>query len=121
MGYMHHFLLVSSLAAAAISTTNVAFAEEFESFVFVSTKSRGEVRAEMQASNASGVNPSSDTYNQLASFTGNKTRDEVRAEFMSSRQETQALLGEDSGSTYLATASHGKAPHQASRQIAASQ
>ena len=122
MGYMHRFLLASGLAAAAVATTttNVAFAEEIESIAFVSTKTRGEVIAEMQASNASGVNPTSDTYNQLTSFMGTKTRGEVQAEFMSSRQEVQALLGEDSGSTYLA-ASHTKAHNQASRQIAASQ
>ena len=32
-----------------------------------------------------------------------KTRAEVRAEFLASRQQAEALTGEDSGSQYLAT------------------
>jgi hypothetical protein len=116
----NRFLLVSALAVAA-AACNVAFADDItiDPTPFVSTKSEAQVLAEMKEFRASGVNPWSGSYNPLASFNSTRTRDEVKAEFLASRQETQAFMGEDSGSTYLPANSQAGRPIQAARQLAA--
>jgi hypothetical protein len=115
MRYLNGFLLVSVLAVAA-ATANVAFGDEIDSFV--STKSREEVGAEWQAFKASGVNPWSGTYNPLAYLQGTRTRDEVQAEFLASRKEVEAFMGEDSGSVYLTANPAVNAPTQVAGQLA---
>ena len=71
---------------------------------FVSTLSRAQVMEELRQYRQSGVNPWADDYDQLAHARSSKTRAEVTAEFMASRSEVAAFTGEDSGSSYLASA-----------------
>ena len=68
---------------------------------FVSTKSRAEVRAELDRFKQAGINPWSMTYDQLQALQSSKTRAEVTAEYLASRKEVMALTSEDSGSAYL--------------------
>jgi Domain of unknown function (DUF4148) len=70
----------------------------------VSTKSRAEVRAELdQARRDGSIRVSSIAYNPALDSSTLKTRDEVRAELMAARRSGQAhdLVGEDSGSIAL--------------------
>lgn len=73
---------------------------------FVSTKSRAEVRAELDQYRSAGVNPWADDHDQLRAFESTLSRDEVVGEFLQARQEVAAMSGEDSGSAYLALQSH---------------
>ena len=59
------------------------------------------MQAELQQYQAAGVNPWSQSYNQLRGFESGKTRAQVTAEYLRSRGETAALTAEDSGSAYL--------------------
>lgn len=68
---------------------------------FVSSRTRAEVMAEL-ASQRGMANPWADHYDALAGFRSGASRESVRAEFLASRNESKALTGEDSGSTYLA-------------------
>jgi hypothetical protein len=118
MRHLNRFLLVSALAAAT-AVTDVALACEIDSFV--STKSRDEVAAELNAFKASGVNPWSGTYNPAAYMKSARTSDEVQAEFLASRRQVEAFLGEDSGSAHLAANPRIKAPVPVGSQLAATQ
>ena len=69
---------------------------------FQSTRTRDDVNADLAAYQKSGVNPWATSYNPLASFQSTKTRAEVTADYLASRDEVNALTGEDSGSAYLA-------------------
>jgi hypothetical protein len=122
MLYLNRFFLVSALAAAA-AASNVVFAEDItiDARPFVSSRSPAETLAELRAFKASGVNPWSTSYNPLASFKSAKTRGEVQTDFLSSRNETSAFMGEDSGSAYLAAHSRVKAPTQIAGRSAAAQ
>jgi hypothetical protein len=110
-------LAIASLSgAAAFAGTGLAGDISVETEPFVSTKSRAEVRAELDAFRKSGVNPWADEYNQLAGFTSSKARAEVSAEYVSNRDAVAALNGEDSGSRYLADLNARE--HQAHRLAA---
>lgn len=107
--------ITALVAVAIISLSGAAFAGQglagditVETEPFVSTKSRAEVRAELDGFKKSGVNPWAMTYNPLASFVSSKTRAQVVADFLANRDAVAALNGEDSGSRYL---SEGAARH----------
>jgi hypothetical protein len=51
-----------------------------------------------------GVNPWSGAYNPLNYFTSTLSREAVSADYIASRAEVAALMGEDSGSVWLAAA-----------------
>ena len=70
---------------------------------FVSTATRAQVRAELDAFRASGVNPWSTRFNPLAHFRGGRTRAEVTGEFLADRARVAAFADEDSGSSYIAS------------------
>jgi hypothetical protein len=69
---------------------------------FISTKSRSEVRSELDAFKRSGADPWDQAYDPLTSFHGTKTRASVRDDSIASRDQVQAFHGEDNGSAWLA-------------------
>jgi len=92
-----------AIATIAFAAASSAFAESplADTTQFTGARSRAEVQAELQQYQAAGVNPWSQSYNQLRGFQSAKTRAQVTAEYLRSRDETAALTGEDSGSAYL--------------------
>lgn len=76
---------------------------------FVSTKSRAQVQAELQAYKQAGVNPWSTQYNPLRAFKSDTSRAQVTAAYVAARDEVAALNSEDSGSAYLASAPRANA------------
>ena len=91
------------IAAIALVAASSAFAESplAGNTQFTGARSRAEVQAELQQYKAAGVNPWSQSYNQLRGFESAKTRAQVTAEYLQSRDETAALTAEDSGSAFL--------------------
>jgi len=104
---MNSKLALSSLVLAAAFAGN-AFAESPNAGVvndhFVSSKTRAQVQADLQAYQQSGVDPWSTQYDPLRSFHSSTTRADVVADYLAARDEVQALTSEDSGSAYLAQA-----------------
>ena len=84
---------------------------------FAAARSRAEVQAELQQYKASGVNPWSQSYDQLRGFQSTKTRAQVTAEFLQSRNETAALTSEDSGSALLSARTRDVAPVLAGQPV----
>ena len=93
------------IIAICLAAAGSAFADDItiEATPFVSTRSRAEVIAEMQAAR-NAANPWADGYDQLAGFRSTLTREEVVADFLLTRDEMQAFNSEDSGSGYLMAA-----------------
>ncbi|MCG2592549.1 DUF4148 domain-containing protein [Ramlibacter sp. XY19] len=93
------------IIAICLAAAGSAFADDItiEATPFVSSRSRAEVIAELQAARAA-PNPWADGYDQLAAFRSTLTREEVVADFLLTRDEMQAFNGEDSGSGYLMAA-----------------
>jgi hypothetical protein len=108
-----------AIAAIALVAASSAFAESplAGNQPFAAGKSRAEVQAELHQYKASGVNPWSQSYNQLRGFQSSKTRAEVTAEFLQSRNETAALTREDSGSALLSARTRVVAPVLAGRPV----
>ena len=96
--------IASALVIAAAAVTGNAFADDItiDTTPFNSSKSRTEVRAELDQFKKSGTSPWSTQYNPLAKFQSTASRAQVVAEYMASRNEVAAFGGEDSGSSYLA-------------------
>ena len=108
-----------AIAAIALVAASSAFAESplAGNQPFAAARSRAEVQAELQQYKASGVNPWSQSYNQLRGFQSSKTRAEVTAEFLQSRNETAALTREDSGSALLSARTRDVAPVLAGQPV----
>lgn len=94
--------LASLAGAASAQAVGLAGDISVEAKPFVSTRSRAEVRADLDAFRKAGVNPWADEFNQLAGFVSGRSRSQVAAEFAANRHTVAALYGEDSGSSYLA-------------------
>ncbi|MDB5856488.1 MAG: hypothetical protein JWQ76_177 [Ramlibacter sp.] len=96
-----NFALALVIATAAAGN---AFADDItvEAMPFTSSMSRAQVQADLQQARASGIDPWSQSYDQLADFRGERTRAEVSAEYTAERDYVAALNGEDSGSVLLA-------------------
>jgi hypothetical protein len=96
-------------ALIAFSAASSAFADDIthERKPYTTTLSPAQVQSELQQFRQSGVNPWAQGYDQLAGFQSTKTRAQVTADFLQSRDETDALTAEDSGSAYLSAHSHG--------------
>lgn len=94
--------LITAIALSA-GFAGAAFAEGpiQSNDVFVGSKTRAEVQAELSAYKQAGVNPWSTSYNPLKSFRSERSRAEVTAEYISSRAAVAAMTGEDSGASYL--------------------
>ena len=93
-----------AIALASLAAAGQAFADDItiETTPFVSTLSRAQVQQELAQFKASGVNPWSQSYDQLAGFQSNRSRADVTAEYVRSRDAVAAFTGEDSGSAFLA-------------------
>ena len=93
-------LIVLALAAAAGS----ALADDItiDNTPFTSTLSRGQVMAQFVQFKQAGVNPHATSYNPLKSFRSVKSQQQVQQEYMASREQVQAMNGEDSGAAWLA-------------------
>jgi len=93
-----------AIALATIAAAGQAFADDItiETTPFVSTATRAQVQQELAQFKASGVNPWSQSYNQLAGFQSSRSRADVTAEYVRSRDAVAAITGEDSGSAFLA-------------------
>ena len=96
--------IASALVITAAAVAGNAFADDItiDTTPFNSTKSRAEVRAELDQFKKSGTSPWSTQYNPLAKFQSTNSRAQVVAEYVASRNEVAAFNGEDSGSHYLA-------------------
>ena len=112
---MNRSILVSTIAATAATFSATAFAESplagVDTNPFVSSKSRAEVRAELNEYKRAGINPWSMSYNPLSTFKSRTSREAVTAAYLNARDEVAALNSEDSGSAYLAQAARGHAPN----------
>lgn len=93
--------IATSLLVAVASANALADDITIDNTPFVSTKSRAEVRAELDSFKKAGVSPWSMAYNPLRTFKSGKTRADATAEYLASRQETAAITSEDSGSAFL--------------------
>jgi Domain of unknown function (DUF4148) len=95
--------LFSAGAALADSPTP----DDSASQVWAQTKTRSAVQAELLQARADGsIKMTSISYNPLAAAQSVKTREAVRADMFAARAsgEAAAIVGEDSGSAYLARA-----------------
>jgi hypothetical protein len=77
---------------------------------FVSTRSRAQVQAELQAYKQAGVNPWATSYNPLRDFKSTATRAQIVAGYLADRDAVAALNSEDGGSASLAHAVRGGTP-----------
>jgi len=100
------FLILAAIGNAAADDISV------DPTPFVSTKSRAEVREELDRFKQAGINPWSMTYNPLRNLQSGKTRAEVTAEYLAARNEVMAITSEDSGSAYLMQMASGSAVGQ---------
>jgi hypothetical protein len=95
-------IIPSLIIAASTVFASAAFADDITPTPpFVSTRDRGEVKAELLQFRGQ-TNPWSIAYSPLARSQSALTRDEVRARFLASRDDVAAMTGEDSGSFALA-------------------
>jgi len=100
---MNRTIAIAILAAAAAAAGN-AFADDItmDTTPFVPSRSRAQVQTELAQYKQAGVNPWSNSYNQLRGFASSTTREQVAADYVASRQQVAAFTGEDSGSAFLA-------------------
>ena len=105
-------LLVIALFAVSTGYVGTARADDItiDPFPFVPSKSRAEVRAELQASKRSGVDPWARNYDPVRHFHSSRTRAQVTAEFLRERDAVAAMHGEDSGSRYITELRHSAYP-----------
>ena len=101
---MNAKLTLSALLLAAFAGNALADDPTVVNEHFTGAKTRAEVNAELAAYRAAGVNPWSTSYQPLKYFKSATTREAVVADYLASRNEVNALTGEDSGSAYLAQA-----------------
>ena len=89
------------VSAMAITTVTEVRADDItvDGTKFVSSKSRAEVIAEMKTPYVGGY-PWSSQY-KMGVTNGDRTAADVRREYLSSRDEANALGAEDSGSSYF--------------------
>ncbi|AEG91092.1 DUF4148 domain-containing protein [Ramlibacter tataouinensis] len=85
----------AGLAAAGAASAGTAYVGDvtYDTTPFNATKSRAEVRAELEQSRRA-ANPWSRSYNPTAGFQGERNRDEVRAEYIANREEVAAQNAE---------------------------
>jgi hypothetical protein len=114
--------LVAALSAVAAFGAHADEADGSQNVLqFQGSKTRAEVRAELDQYRQAGVNPWATSYNQLSGFRSSKTRAQVQAEFLAGRDAVAAMTGEDSGSAYLAARRPATANTQLAGQPASAQ
>ena len=89
--------------AAGLTVSHHAYADDItiDTNPFSGMATRDEVRAQLKVPYQGGY-PWSSSYRQAAPKGSTYTSQQARTEYRSSRQEVNALNGEDSGSAYLA-------------------
>ena len=95
---------VAATAASAVYADDIT-PDHYATQAFAVTKTRAQVEAERVQAKADGSSKVwSTSYNPLALAQSSRTRDEVKGEFLAARTlgTEDVLLGEDSGSFYLA-------------------
>ena len=110
-------LSLIALALVAASAASAVFADDITpdttaTQVFSVTKTRAQVEAERIQAKADGSSKVwSTSYNPLALAKSTRSREEVKGEFLAARSmgTEDVLLGEDSGSFYLAKQGSPKA------------
>ena len=86
-------------AAAALHAETVTNGEiAIDPEPFVSSLTREQVGADLDAFRRSGVDTTADGYDPLAGFRSTRSRDEVSSEYLAGRAAVAAATGEDSGS-----------------------
>ena len=102
-----------ALLSAAVIASGAAYADDItvEQSPFVSSRTRGEVSAELKTPYPGG-NPWSGSYNM---FQGQSiaTSEQVQGEYMSNRDKVNAFHAEDSGSVYILKAQGNLVPGSA--------
>jgi hypothetical protein len=96
---------VATIAAAFLSTNAYADDPTIDTTVFVSTKSRAEVRAEVMSQRdqiTAAGGEWAGQQNEQRPFQSAYTAEQVRSEYKAARNEVRMMNGEDSGSSYLA-------------------
>jgi hypothetical protein len=95
----------ATVAAAFLSSNAYAESPTIDTTVFVSTRSRAEVQAELMSRpdqiSAAGTEWALQQ-NQPRPFQSGYTVEQVRSEYKAARNEVRMMTGEDSGSSYLA-------------------
>jgi hypothetical protein len=101
-------LLATAFIASALGYSGSAHSDDITiaPSPFVSSVSRAEVRAELDAFKTSGINPWATHYDLLRNFKSRKTRAQVTAEYLGERDAIASMNGEDSGSRYLSEHRH---------------
>jgi len=106
-------LALASTAAVSVTLAAIAPGDAYADDIsldtqqFISSKTRADIRAELLSQPASVKMNASELAmqdNYLPPIKSVATREQVRAEYKASRDEVNRLLGEDSGSSYLAQA-----------------
>ena len=95
-------LALSAVLGIAAATQARAESPGVDPQPFVSTLTRAEVMADLQAFRASGQNPWADDYNPVAQMASSMTRVQAQAAYIAERDSVRAFAGEDSGSVYIA-------------------
>ncbi|NUO71461.1 MAG: DUF4148 domain-containing protein [Frateuria sp.] len=108
-------LAALSLSALTAFADDMDAAGQFAASTAAAPATRTAVQAQYTEYRNAGVNPWSTSYNPLKSFRSEKTRQQVTSEYLASRDAVNAMTGEDSGSAFLASSTHGL---DASRQLA---
>jgi hypothetical protein len=101
-----------ALVAAAVITSNSAYADADEIASFVSTRTREEVAAELKTPYPGG-NPWSGAYNMFQAHS-DATSEQVQRDYIANRDRVNAFGGEDSGSVYIMKAQGSLEPSPAS-------
>ncbi|MDB5954282.1 DUF4148 domain-containing protein [Ramlibacter sp.] len=99
---MNRKTLTAALILVAAAGSALADDITVDTTPFVGSRTRAEVRAELQQYQQQGVNPWARDYNPLQFFHSDKTRAQVTAEFLGDRDEVAASNSEDGGAAWRA-------------------
>jgi hypothetical protein len=94
-----------AVAAAFLSSSAYADDPTIDTTVFVSTKTRAEVRAEVMSQRDQVTAAGGEwagQQNEQRPFQSTLTVEQVRSEYKAARNEVRMMTGEDSGSSYIA-------------------
>jgi hypothetical protein len=95
----------ATVAAAFLTTSAYAETPTIDTTVFVSTRSRADVQAELMGQRGQITAAASEwtmQHNDARPFQSTLTAEQVRSEYKAARNEVRMLTGEDSGSSYFA-------------------
>ena len=86
-------------ALALFAAAGAAFADDIgvDPAAFTSSRTRADVRAELQQYQQEHVNPWSHNYDPLRAFRSDTTRAQAKADFLAIRDQVAAGNGEDGG------------------------